>query len=179
MDRRGRGARWLATGGSDGRVITFELFSHSSPSPRLGGSGSSSSSKSPLITSRMQSSHSSTESIRLLSKIAAHDSSVTSLSLTPRFILTSGNDGRTRLFSLQSGNYIRELSDGCESVWKVGVKCGPLPLSSNSPVDGEAGKDNEGIAMETCVVMGQRMGKTVVEVWEYGASRGGWGRYLE
>lgn len=140
-----RGSRWLATGGSDGRVITFEFFDP--PLPYSSPYSSTLPSSTPR--SRNHSRHpTSSSGVRLLSKIAAHDSSVTHLQLSPRFLLTSGNDGRTRLFGTQTGNYVREMSEVCESVWKVGWR------------------------EDTVVVMGRRAGKTVVEVWDYGA-RGG------
>jgi len=100
----------LATGGSDGRVITFSLD----------GAPSSDSSE-----------------YRVVQKIAAHDSSVTGLQLDDRFMVTSGNDGRVRLYEFQydhhagveregeegkgRGNveYVRELSEPSESIWKM------------------------------------------------------------
>lgn len=74
-------------------------------------------------------------------KIAAHDSSVTSLQFDKHFLVTGGNDGRVRLFDTQTGGYVRELSEGGESVWKVGYR------------------------KDTCAVMCKRAGKTVMEIW--------------
>ncbi|KAF5316313.1 hypothetical protein D9619_006831 [Psilocybe cf. subviscida] len=58
----------LATGGSDGRVITFSLATYTA-----------------------------------LHRIAAHDSSVTSMQLGGRFLVTAGNDGRVRLYEARGG----------------------------------------------------------------------------
>ena len=77
----------------------------------------------------------------VLQRIAAHDSSVTSLQFNNNFLVTGGNDGRVRLFETQTGNHVRELSDPSESVWKVAY-----------------GK-------ETCAVMCKRAGNTVMEIW--------------
>jgi WD40 repeat protein len=100
----------LATGGSDGRVITFCLQTFSA-----------------------------------LHRIDAHESSVTSLQCDPRFLVTGGNDGRARLFEMETGRYVRELSERSESVWKV-VHRG-----------------------DVCAVMCKRAGKTVMEIWNFGA----------
>ncbi|KAG2144341.1 WD40-repeat-containing domain protein [Suillus clintonianus] len=98
----------LATGGSDGRVITFSLRSFSA-----------------------------------LQRLAAHDSSVTSLQFDANFLITGGNDGRVRVFETQNGMYVRDLSERCESVWKVAYKKG------------------------TCAIMCKRAGKTVIEIWTF------------
>ncbi|KAI0918297.1 hypothetical protein AcV5_010439 [Taiwanofungus camphoratus] len=107
----------LATGGSDGRVITFALGA----------------------------------SFAAVQRLAAHDSSVTGLQLGARFLVTSGNDGRVRLFRRERERgavgarfeYVRELSEPSESVWKV--VC----------------------TRETCAVMCKRGGKTVMEIWSF------------
>ncbi|KAF8959617.1 WD40-repeat-containing domain protein [Flammula alnicola] len=83
----------------------------------------------------------------ILHRIAAHDSSVTSLQFDDNFLVTGGNDGRVRLFETQSGNFVRELSEPSESVWKVGFVKG------------------------TCAVMCKRAGKTVVEIWSLNSSK--------
>ena len=98
----------LATGGSDGRVITFSLTDRTYP---------------------------------VLHRIAAHDSSVTSLQFDNHFLVTGGNDGRVRLFETKTGTYVRELSEACESVWKVAYR------------------------EDTYAVMCRRAGKTVMEIW--------------
>lgn len=98
----------LATGGSDGRVITFSLANYTA-----------------------------------LHRIAAHDSSVTSLQFDSRFLVTGGNDGRVRLFETKTGNYVRELTEPCESVWKVVYR------------------------RDVCAVMCRRAGKTCMEIWSF------------
>ncbi|KAG2042761.1 WD40-repeat-containing domain protein [Suillus americanus] len=98
----------LATGGSDGRVITFSLRSFTS-----------------------------------LQRLAAHDSSVTSLQFDANFLITGGNDGRVRVFETQTGTWVRDLSERSESVWKVLYKKG------------------------VCAIMCKRAGKTVMEIWTF------------
>ena len=81
------------------------------------------------------------ETYTALQRIAAHDSSVISLQFDKDFLVTGGNDGRVRLFETKTGNYVRELNEPGECVWKVAfVKC-------------------------TCAIMCKRAGKTVVEIW--------------
>ncbi|OCH84771.1 WD40 repeat-like protein [Obba rivulosa] len=103
----------LATGGSDGRVITFSLGA----------------------------------SFGVVQRLAAHDSSVTGLQLDERFLVTGGNDGRVRLFQFDRATgkceYVRELSEPSESVWKVVY------------------------TRETLAVMCKRAGKTVMEIWSF------------
>ena len=98
----------LATGGSDGRVITFDLHNYTS-----------------------------------LQRISAHDSSVTSLQFDSNFLITGGNDGRVRMYETQSGASVRDLSERCDSVWKVACKGG------------------------TCAIMCKRSGKMVIEIWTF------------
>jgi len=98
----------LATGGSDGRVITFDLHNYTS-----------------------------------LQRISAHDSSVTSLQFDSNFLITGGNDGRVRMYETQSGIPVRDLSERCDSVWKVACKGG------------------------TCAIMCKRSGKMVIEIWTF------------
>ena len=99
----------LATGGSDGRVITFSL-----------------------------------ETYTALHRIAAHDSSVISLQFDKNFLVTGGNDGRVKLYETETGNYVRELNEPGECVWKVAF------------------------VKYTCAIMCKRGGKTVVEIWSLG-----------
>ncbi|KAG1735890.1 WD40-repeat-containing domain protein, partial [Suillus paluster] len=82
-------------------------------------------------------------SFSALQRIAGHDSSVTSLQFDANFLITGGNDGRVRVFETQSGGYVRDLSERCESVWKVAYKKG------------------------TCAIMCKRAGKTVMEIWTF------------
>lgn len=103
----------LATGGSDGRVITFSLSNY-----------------------------------KPLHRLAAHDSSVTSLQFDKNFLVTGGNDGRTRLYETQTGNFVRELSEPSESVWKVAF------------------------VKDLCAVMCKRAEKTVVEIWSLRPTNG-------
>lgn len=125
----------LATGGSDGRVITFSLASTStsntpnSPLAALGGTYEQFS---------MQAEH----------RIAAHDSSVTSLQLDDHWLVTGGNDGRVRLYDARTAEYVRELTAPSEAVWKVAHK------------------------NDKFVVMCKRAGKTVMEIWSFRPSEG-------
>ncbi|KAL6308815.1 WD40-repeat-containing domain protein [Sparassis latifolia] len=85
-------------------------------------------------------------SFSVVQRLAAHDSSVTGLQLDERFLVTSGNDGRVRLFQFGAGGrceYVRELSEPSESVWKVAY------------------------TRETCAIMCKRAGKTVMEIWSF------------
>lgn len=55
--------------------------------------------------------------------------------------MTGGNDGRVRLYEVQTGNYVRDVSEGGEGIWRVVVGWG------------------------VCVVVCKRGGKSVVEIW--------------
>ena len=79
----------------------------------------------------------------VLHRILAHDSSVTALQFDGEFLVTGGNDGRVRLYELESGDYVREMTDQSESVWKVVYR------------------------REVCAIMCKRAGKTVVEIWSF------------
>lgn len=76
-------------------------------------------------------------------RIAAHDSSVTALQCDSHFLVTGGNDGRVRLYDAPTGNYVRDLTQASEAVWKVAHK------------------------YDKCVVMCKRAGKTVMEIWSF------------
>ncbi|KAF9068378.1 WD40-repeat-containing domain protein [Rhodocollybia butyracea] len=119
----------LATGGSDGRVIMFSL----PPSPRHHSRSSSNRSTQASNASGSQ----------VLHRIAAHDSSVTALQFDQRFLVTGGNDGRVRLYETQTGNYVRELSEPSDCVWKVAY----------------------GPGAEVCAIVCRRQGKTIMEIW--------------
>ncbi|KAJ3901986.1 WD40 repeat-like protein [Lentinula edodes] len=121
----------LATGGSDGRVIMFSLPSSNSSHPC-----------SQQYKQRHPQHHQYTQ-FQVLHRIAAHDSSVTALQFDHRFLVTGGNDGRVRLFETQTGNYVRDLSEPSESVWKVAY----------------------GPGAEVCVIMCKRQGRTIMEFW--------------
>ncbi|EIN06319.1 WD40 repeat-like protein [Punctularia strigosozonata HHB-11173 SS5] len=157
----------LATGGSDGRVITFAICSPPPDSPPptsrsphpyrhrdATSSSSSSSSSTPTPTPTFTVQH----------KVAAHDSSVTALQFDDRFLVTAGNDGRVRLFETRTGNYVRELSEPCESVWKVAYTRGR---------GGKGGKGGQGGAGDVLVVTCKRAGKTVMEIWSFKAGEDG------
>ena len=124
----------LVTGGSDGRVITFSLTSLPS---------SDASTLPPSSSTPVQP----PSSFAVIQKLAAHDSTVTSLQMDDRFLVTAGNDGRVRLFTVDSAtgkcDYVREVSEPSENVWKVGCVRG------------------------TCVVLCGRAGKTVMELWRF------------
>lgn len=47
------------------------------------------------------------------------------------------------MFETSTGNYVRELSEASESVWKVAYR------------------------KDTCAVMCKRAGKTVMEIWSF------------
>ena len=99
----------LATGGSDGRIITFSL-----------------------------------ETYTTLQRIAAHDSSVISLQFDKNFLVTGGSDGRVKLYETETGNFVRELNESGECVWKVAF------------------------VKHAYAIMCKRAGKTVVEIWGLG-----------
>ncbi|KAF9444935.1 WD40 repeat-like protein [Macrolepiota fuliginosa MF-IS2] len=77
----------------------------------------------------------------VLHRIAAHDSSVTSLQFDKNFLVTGGNDGRVRLYETATGNFVRDLSDPSDTVWKVAY------------------------VKDICAIMCRRAGKTVMEIW--------------
>jgi len=106
----------LLTGGSDGRVIHF--LEQPQPFPL------------PPLYSRQHS-------------LCAHDNSVTCLQFDDRFIISGGNDGHVKLWSLEDGSYIRDLIEPCDAVWRVGMKGDRL------------------------VVLCQRGGRTIMEVWSF------------
>ncbi|KAI0347855.1 WD40 repeat-like protein [Trametopsis cervina] len=120
----------LVTGGSDGRVISFSLAPPPDPS----------------------------KPSAFMQRLVPHDSSVTGLQFNDRFLVTGGNDGRVRLFEYKKGKgsiadeadaasgsfeYVRELSDASESVWKIAY------------------------SHETCAVVCKRAGKTQLEIWSF------------
>ncbi|KAJ7027889.1 WD40 repeat-like protein [Mycena alexandri] len=115
-----------------------------------------------------------------LHRIAAHDSSVTSLQFDGRWLVTAGNDGRVRLWEIRTGTYVRELSEGGESVWKVCFGGGSgdaemgLGLRANArgsggegegeDWEGEQGHDGGG---DVIAIMCKRAGKSVMEIWSF------------
>jgi F-box and WD-40 domain protein CDC4 len=102
-----------------------------------------------------------------LHRIAAHDSSVTSLQFDARWLVTAGNDGRVRLWEIATGTYVRELSEGGESVWKVcfggwneDTEMG-LGASTGDVLDGHDGGG------DVIAIMCKRAGKSVMEIWSF------------
>lgn len=55
-------------------------------------------------------------------QLLAHENSVTCLQFDDRFIVTGGNDGRVKLWNFRTGEFIRELSEPGEQVWKVSFR---------------------------------------------------------
>ena len=104
-----------------------------------------------------------TRTFSVVQRLAAHDSSVSGLQLDDRFLVTSGNDGRVRLYKFDpplfeqgSGtgagagdgaepqcSFVRDMCDASESVWKVAY------------------------TRETCAVLCKKAGKMVVEIWSF------------
>lgn len=78
-----------------------------------------------------------------------HSASPSSSLNNDKFIITSGNDGRVRLYEVESGRYVRDVGYGGESIWRVVVGWG------------------------TCVVVVRRGGKSVVDIWSMRAGDGG------
>ncbi|KAJ7230553.1 WD40-repeat-containing domain protein [Mycena pura] len=111
-----------------------------------------------------------------LHRIAAHDSSVTSLQFDARWLVTAGNDGRVRLWEVRTGAYVRELTEGSESVWKVCFGGGAGAEEHNlwaqpgddADVIGDAdvfdGHDGGG---DVIAIMCKRAGKSVMEIWSF------------
>ncbi|CEH17474.1 wd40 repeat-like protein [Ceraceosorus bombacis] len=52
-------------------------------------------------------------------RLCAHDNSVTCLQFNDRFIVTGGNDGRVKLWDFATGQYIREMVEPAEAIWKM------------------------------------------------------------
>lgn len=74
-------------------------------------------------------------------RLAAHDNSVTSLQFDNSRIVSGGSDGRVKIWDLKKGTLVRELSDPAEAVWRVVFE------------------------EEKCVIMANRGGKTIMEVY--------------
>ncbi|KAL1673994.1 WD40-repeat-containing domain protein [Schizophyllum commune] len=141
---------FLASGGAEGRVMLFSLAGMDRPV-----SGASTPSCAASI----------------LARIPAHDQSITALQVDWRWgvIFTGGADGAARVWDVRrrsSGShtpvpvtpisgpaysYARELSSPARVVWKVVV---------------------DPRTRETMVVLCQRNGRSIVEVWRMGASNG-------
>ena len=76
-------------------------------------------------------------------RLAAHDNSVTSLQFDDARIVSGGSDGRVKIWDLNTGAMVRELSQPAEAVWRVAFES------------------------ERCVVLASRSGRTVMEVWDF------------
>ena len=146
----------LITGGSDGRVITFSL-ENLSISNRIaahdcsvtslqfvddGGMGPWNPQPRPLPPTSLTSAEDSEagQSTQDGFKGVMGSRTVQKKS-SGGFLVTGGNDGKVRLYEVETGNYVRDVSEGGDSVWKVCVGWG------------------------ICVVVCKRGGKTVVEIW--------------
>lgn len=152
----------LISGGSDGRVIIFSIIPSTS-APQLASQDSISSVHSrfsipsPTTPPPASPQHTAPKPFSIVQRLAAHDSSVTGLQFDSRFLVTGGNDGRVRLFEFRKDaapaeagggiggkfEYVREMSDPCESVWKVAY------------------------TEHTCAIICKRAGKTLVEIWSF------------
>lgn len=78
-----------------------------------------------------------------VNRICAHDNSVTCLQFDDRFIVSGGNDGRIKLWDVTTGAFIRELTQPCEVVWRIGFR------------------------NDKCAILCQRNGRTVLEVLDF------------
>ncbi|KAJ7065310.1 WD40 repeat-like protein [Mycena amicta] len=99
-----------------------------------------------------------------LHRIAAHDSSVTSLQFDARWLVTAGNDGRVRLWEVRTGAYVRELTDASESVWKVCFGGGPEDTGTEDADEPFQGHDG---GSDVIAIMCKRSGKSVMEIWSF------------
>lgn len=94
-------------------------------------------------------------------KIAAHDSSVTSLQFDSEWLVSGGNDGKVRVWESATGRWVRDLGDGGDGVWKVGFTSNDARRRRG--VVGEMGQDpGEGGVV---AVMCKRGTKSVMEIW--------------
>jgi F-box and WD-40 domain protein CDC4 len=100
-------AGFLATGGSDGRVLTFSLPTASQTPPLPA--------PNPAFAPQL--------------RIPAHDSSVTALHASARRLVSGGADGRVRVFRRNDGAPVREIGTPMEVVWKVAVGGGVLGVA--------------------------------------------------
>ncbi|GAA5849802.1 hypothetical protein JCM8547_000567 [Rhodosporidiobolus lusitaniae] len=77
----------LVTGGSDGRVLVFDL-----------------------------------DSFQPKHVLQAHANSVTCLQSDSKWIVSASNDGHIKLWDFQTGQYIRDLAEPSDAVWRVTVR---------------------------------------------------------
>ncbi|CAO3587845.1 unnamed protein product [Absidia cylindrospora] len=59
------------------------------------------------------------EPFHCLQRISAHDNSITCLQCDDRWILSSGNDGRVKLWDRKQGRLVRTLANPAKTVWKI------------------------------------------------------------
>ncbi|KAJ7763944.1 WD40-repeat-containing domain protein [Mycena maculata] len=102
-----------------------------------------------------------------LHRIAAHDSSVTSLQFDARWLVTAGNDGRVRLWEITTGAYVRELSEAGESVWKVCFGAGSEDAEMGLGAGGGDVLDGHDGGGDVIAIMCKRGGKSVMEIWSF------------
>jgi hypothetical protein len=81
-------------------------------------------------------------------RLAAHDNSVTSLQFDDSRIVSGGSDGRVKIWDLKTGVLVRELTQPAEAVWRVAFE------------------------EERAVVLASRLGRTVMEVWDFAPEEG-------
>ncbi|GAA99572.1 uncharacterized protein L969DRAFT_86828 [Mixia osmundae IAM 14324] len=79
-------------------------------------------------------------------RLLAHDNSITSLQFDSRYLVTGSNDGHVKLFDLKTGQFIRDLIEPCDLVWKVAIRD------------------------DKCVVLYQKQGRTVLSLISFRAS---------
>jgi len=82
------------------------------------------------------------------------DLPVTSLQFNDRWLVTGGEDGRIRLWEVNGGAYVKDISEGGNRVWKVVV-------GENSPTSSEAGEK----VSELMALTYDRAGTTMIEIW--------------
>ncbi|KZV63327.1 WD40 repeat-like protein [Peniophora sp. CONT] len=156
----------LISGGADGRVV---LYTITPPTPTTSTPTTSSSSSHPHF--------------EVAHRLTAHDSSITALQLTcdNRLLVTSGNDGRARLWDIaatrpQPSLSLSSLSPSTSTSTSNSSRT-ITPSSSNGPLSGryvrEMSEGGEGVwgvvfRREGGAVLAKRQGKMVVEMWGFG-----------
>ncbi|KAF7309529.1 hypothetical protein MIND_00323700 [Mycena indigotica] len=102
-------------------------------------------------------------------RIAAHDSSVTSLQFDGRWLVTAGNDGRVRLWEVRTGAYVRELTNVSESVWKVCFGGGREETEEEllRDMNVQQAFDAHDGGGDVIAIMCKRAGKSVMEIWSF------------
>ena len=152
----------LITGGSDGRVIRFALATFAPSSPPLPGARVAAVSVPPAAVQRLPAHDSSVTGLQLDSRFlvtGGNDGRVRLFELREASAASSSSSGGPQTSGPYASNaptvgvgageegrqfqyeYIREMCEPSESVWKVAY------------------------TKETCVVMYKRAGRTFVEIW--------------